>query len=316
MPEGLSLKQVKKELESRGLKTAKGKDTWTISSIRSILTNEKYKGDALLQKTFTVDFLTKEKKKNEGEVPQYYVHNNHPAIVDAATWDEVQYILKTSLSCQRKSQNYFLSGRLTCGCCGGVFGTKVFHSNDKYRKVVWQCNDKYKGEKICKNRNVTEEMVHQAFIEALNKLLQKFGNQEMLKEVLDEVFDVSKANQSIDKQIQLIEQLQAELDGLIAEQQTVKLTADEFSSKVAPLEAKLHRAQRQLSKKQVELADLKAKKASILRALNLIKEPLVTEFCTTYWMAFVEQALILPDRIEFKMRLGGTTSQKLSSSSS
>jgi site-specific DNA recombinase len=75
--EGRSCYGVAKELTARGIKTPGGKDKWSAQSVKSILTNEKYKGDALLQKSFTVDFLTKKKKKNEGEIPQYYVKNNH-----------------------------------------------------------------------------------------------------------------------------------------------------------------------------------------------------------------------------------------------
>ena len=67
-----------------------GKKTWQVSTVESILTNEKYKGAALLQKTFTVDFLTKKIKVNEGEVPQYYVQDSHPAIVDTDVFDLVQ----------------------------------------------------------------------------------------------------------------------------------------------------------------------------------------------------------------------------------
>lgn len=198
--EGLCLKQVKQKLEKRGLKTTKGKDVRSISFIRSILKNEKYKGDTLLQKTFTVGFLTKEKKRNEGEVPQCYVRNNHPTIVDVAIWDEVQYILKTTLSSARKFKQHFLSGRITCERCGGYFNSKMWHLTDKYRAVIWQCNHKHKGNKPCDNRHVTEEVIHQAFIEALNKLFEQYGSQKLFKEALSEVFDVNDVSQAIDEQ--------------------------------------------------------------------------------------------------------------------
>lgn len=77
------------ELESRGLKTTRGKKTWSTTSIRSILTNEKYRGDVLLQKTVVVNFLTKETKANEGEAPQYYVTGHHEPIIEPAIWDQV-----------------------------------------------------------------------------------------------------------------------------------------------------------------------------------------------------------------------------------
>ena len=78
---------IKRELEAQGRKTATGKTSWCVSSIESILTNEKYKGDALLQKQYVEDFLTKKRKTNEGEVPQYYVEGHHEAIIDPDTFD-------------------------------------------------------------------------------------------------------------------------------------------------------------------------------------------------------------------------------------
>ncbi|WP_023975762.1 recombinase family protein [Clostridium beijerinckii] len=76
------------------ISTPAGKEVWQESTIRSILKNEKYKGDAMLQKSFTVDFLTKKKKINEGEIPQYYVENSHPAIITPEVFDLVQHEVK------------------------------------------------------------------------------------------------------------------------------------------------------------------------------------------------------------------------------
>ena len=77
-------------LEELQIPTPSGKVKWSQTTVMSILQNEKYKGDALLQKKFTIDFLTKKQKVNEGEIPQYYVEGSHEAIVDANDWDIVQ----------------------------------------------------------------------------------------------------------------------------------------------------------------------------------------------------------------------------------
>ncbi len=79
--EGKTPSGIARHLTTKGISTPGGKKRWQSSTVQSILTNEKYKGDAILQKTFTVDFLTKKTKPNEGEVPQYYVENSHPAII-------------------------------------------------------------------------------------------------------------------------------------------------------------------------------------------------------------------------------------------
>ena len=88
--QGSSLKQIGESLESDGILTAAGKPTWRAETLKKILQNEKYIGDALLQKTYTVDFLTKKRVKNNGIVPQYYVTGNHEAIIPRDLYMQVQ----------------------------------------------------------------------------------------------------------------------------------------------------------------------------------------------------------------------------------
>ena len=106
--------------------------------------NEKYKGDALLQKVYTVDFLSKKKKVNEGEVPQYYVENNHDAIIEPAVFEAVQKQMAVrQTGTNRQSSVGIFSSKIKCGDCGSWYGSKVWHSNDKYRRIIWQCNHKF-----------------------------------------------------------------------------------------------------------------------------------------------------------------------------
>lgn len=302
--EGHSLREVKVELERRGLKTARGKSVWSISSIRSILTNEKYKGDALLQKTFTVDFLTKESKKNEGEVPQYYVHDNHPAIIDKAAWDEVQYILATSLSAKRSSKQHFLSGRIYCGCCGGVFGSKVWHSTDKYRATIWQCNDKYSGDKTCENTHVTEEEIEGSCVQAINQLLEAYGMPQVLLNAIEETFKTDALTQIIKSKTEELEDANSSLDRLITEQQVAKLPADEFSQQAAELEVRIQRLQLDLAESKSELTKTCAQKHALLKAIKNMSSATLESFEQSYWMAFIDKATVYPHQIVFTTRLG------------
>ena len=140
--DGMTMHTIAGELTKRGIKTPGGKDKWNQSTVRSILTNEKYKGDALLQKSYTVDFLTKKTKTNEGEVPQYYVENNHEAIIDPQIFELVQAeIAKRNKGKERYSGVSIFSTKVQCAECGGWYGSKVWHSNDKYRRIVYQCNN-------------------------------------------------------------------------------------------------------------------------------------------------------------------------------
>ena len=178
---GLSYKAIAKEMMERGIKSPAGKDRWNPGAVKSILTNEKMKGDALLQKQFTVDFLTKKHKKNEGEIPQYYVTGNHEAIIPPATFDLVQAEIERRKAGKRYSGVTIFSNRIKCGECGHWYGSKVWHSTDKYRRVVYQCNHKFEGAKKCSTPHLVEDEIKAVFIKAVSKLLK--GKADMLENI-------------------------------------------------------------------------------------------------------------------------------------
>lgn len=114
--QGLTYHGIAQELTDDGIKTPGGKDKWSISTVKSILSNEKYKGDALLQKCFTVDYLTKKQKKNEGEIPQYYVEGNHEAIIPPEKFDMVQReMAKRGRGKKYHSGIHPFSSKIRCG---------------------------------------------------------------------------------------------------------------------------------------------------------------------------------------------------------
>ena len=161
-------------LTADGIRSPGGKDRWNPKTVQSILQNEKYKGDALLQKCFTEDFLTKKQVKNQGQVPQYYVTGDHEAIIPEDVFDMVQReISMRKTGPNRHSGVRVFSSTIYCGECGGIYGSKVWHSNDKYRRVVWRCNRKYDGDQPCGTPHFDEETLKQLFLSALNKLVGK-----------------------------------------------------------------------------------------------------------------------------------------------
>ena len=162
------------ELTERGIPTPRGKAVWQSSTVESILTNEKYKGAALLQKSYTVDFLTKKMKVNEGEVPQYYIEDSHEAIIPPGEFEIVQAEFARRKSIRGTySGNTIFASRIICGDCGDYFGSKVWHSNDKYRKVIYRCNHKYADKSHrCTTPHLTEEDIKQAFVDVFNKVMQ------------------------------------------------------------------------------------------------------------------------------------------------
>ena len=168
---GMSPNAIAKELNGKKIKTVKGKK-WTSYGINRILENEKYKGDARLGKTYTVDYLTKKKKVNNGEREQWYVRDSHDAIVDPRTFDLAQIELKRR-SINRTGGRVYDSqytGKVMCGVCGALYGHRVWHSGTKFAKCVWLCNDKYKTGETCKVPHMTDRRLDAGLIEAFNKL--------------------------------------------------------------------------------------------------------------------------------------------------
>lgn len=167
--QGYSPREIARILTEEGIKTIRGRDVWNPSSITGVLQNEKYKGDALLQKTYTRDFLSKKRRTNRGEVQQYYVKGSHPAIIPEETFALVQDEMERRRRGSASGISVF-SSKIFCGECGAVFGSKVWHSNDKYRRVIWQCNAKFKDKKRCKTPHLSEDELKAAFLRVVNRV--------------------------------------------------------------------------------------------------------------------------------------------------
>ena len=178
--EGYSPESIAKYLNDNEIPGWTGKANWYPSAIQKMLQNEKYKGDALLQKTFTVDFLTKKRVQNDGQVNQYYVENSHEAIIDKDTWELVQLELTRRKDFREEHQlkayimqnddNPFTT-KVFCAECGSAFGRKNWTTSRGKRKV-WQCNNRYrvKGQIGCLNNHIDEETLEKAVVMAVELL--------------------------------------------------------------------------------------------------------------------------------------------------
>ena len=148
--------------------------------MRSILTNEKYKGEALLQKTFSYDYLSKTRKKNDGSVKQYYVKNSHPAIIEPELFDLVQDKLRKNKAVSGKTNSSSpFAAKIVCGDCGGFYGRKTLRRRHGRVDLVWYCNRRYEREETCMTPIIKEEVLQQAFEEAMRKVL---ANREDIKD--------------------------------------------------------------------------------------------------------------------------------------
>lgn len=224
---GSTAHHIAEMLTFRNIPTPGGKEVWSTSTIESILKNEKYMGAALLQKKFTVDFLTKKTKVNEGEIPQYYVEESHPAIIPQEEFELVQAeILRRKELGKSYSSKSIFSARLICECCGGFFGSKVWHSTSKYRRVIWQCNSKFKGGSKCVTPHFNEEQLKENFILAMNQVL------ESKDEIIENCLILSKnftfaEDSAIEKVAQEMEVV-AELTRNLIQQNSVKAMKQEL----------------------------------------------------------------------------------------
>lgn len=180
---GDSYGTIKAELEKRSIPSPGGNEEWCYSTIRSILTNEKYKGDAVINKTFVVDCISKRVKRNNGERAKYYVENNHPAIIDEETFGKVQEELarrtskhkvkqvgtKTELG--RYSSKYALTELLVCGECGTAYRRCTWTSCNN-KRIVWRCINRLDyGKRYCHHSPSLEEgALQRAIMGAVKKV--------------------------------------------------------------------------------------------------------------------------------------------------
>lgn len=287
--DGYTFHSITKELMARGLETPTGKKKWYQGTVKSILTNEKYKGDALLQKRFTVNFLTKETKANEGEVPQYYVENNHEAIISPQVFDWVQEEIKRRREGRgRYSGVSIFSSKIKCGQCGGWYGAKVWHSTDKYRRTIYRCNDKFKSH--CKTPHLTEDDIKEVFIRAANQLIENkadiLNSITLLKERLTDTEALEEERDKLSTDLNL---LADKVQHLIAENARVAQNQDDYDQKYSELVSRYEAAKKQYDK---TCDDIQYRKARSRQMDSFIKElqeqELIKEFDARLWGSLVD----------------------------
>ena len=206
---GAGSTMIARELNEQGILTIKG-NPWVSSSVMGIINNEKYKGDILLGKTFTVDPISKRRLDNLGEEDRYYIHNHHEGIVSEETFDRAQKIRNrrnggrkhnvTPGKREKFSRQYAFSCMLECGFCGASLSRRRWHSNSKYKKTIWQCVKSTKnGKRFCPDsKGIPEQVIEEAFIESYRMLCK--DNRDVLDEFLRRV-EKTLGENSIPEQI-------------------------------------------------------------------------------------------------------------------
>ncbi|MDE5765526.1 MAG: recombinase family protein [Ruminococcus sp.] len=289
--QGCSPYAIAKQLTAEKILTVSGKSAWHGSTIKSILTNEKYKGDALLQKSFTVDFLTKKKKVNTGEVPQYYVEGNYPAIIEPSVFDMVQKQMAVRHPGKnRKSCVNAFSSKIRCGECGSWYGSKVWHSTSKYRRVIWQCNHKFDGEKKCGTPHMDEQKIKDVFIRAVNILCTEkdriIADFQAVKDIIFNTAELLTEKEKLHDELNMVAVL---MEKCIAENARVAQNQDEYNKRYKSLAERFECAKLRLSEIENSILEKQAHREMTEQfLLELQKHDVVTEFDEGLWLSLVD----------------------------
>lgn len=308
---GYTIDYIRKRLDADGVPTPMKKDRWQSSVIKSILTNEKYIGDSILQKTFCVDVLTKKKKKNEGELPQYYIENNHPPIVSREMFEMVREEMERRKESGQMVYVSHFSGRIQCGQCDHYYGRKVWHSNSPYKCYHWQCNNKFEGQRVCATPTIKESSIEDCFVRNFNDLFKR--KNEILENYKASIELICDDSKYIARKNEL---------EIICEKKTSSIKDFLFKCSKSPDEieqvnrqydeyvAELERLQNELQECNRCIDLLSAKKMRIKSFIHGLEAQsgMLSEFDAEVWQLMVNKMVIYPDlSVKFVWRDGSET---------
>lgn len=258
--EGHSMREIANEMTLRMVVRRNGSSEWNRAHVNNILRNEKYVGDAILQKSYTVDCLTHERALNCGQKPKYLVQNCHDAIIDRDTWDKVRLELaRRSANANRAKKRtdkgryrteYALTELLYCSCCGKPYRRTIWKIGGK-KKGVWRCADRLESAVISckKSASIHEDKLHRAIIAVINIMIDNTDklnaavqksieqNQKYISEINERIITASARITEINAMRDTLlgnisgtrfEQLSGELKALNEEEKTQRLKLDEL----------------------------------------------------------------------------------------
>ena len=315
---GDSLKRIKEKLEDAGIPAPAGRQQWQTQAILRILQNEKYAGDVLLQKTYTSDFLEGKVKKNNGELPQYYIQNNHPAILPREVFLEIQEELarrrskkpasakKSKTNHGRFTSKYALSERLVCGNCGSYY-RRVTWSIHGRKQIVWRCLSRLEfGPKACGASPTLEEgALHAAILAAIRSLVQ--GRQTEMTATLHDTLSGCATGGEEDTSPMLMENklkaLEQEFDQLLILAADGDELMERRLQKVSESILKLKQQKKQMEQ-MAEHSKVKEHRTKEIMELISDEDLDLTEYSDTLVYRIVEKVTVL-SKEEIRIRFVG-----------
>ena len=301
--DGASFLQIKRGLEADGILNGAGNKKWEVSNIRQILTNEKYIGDALLQKTYTVSVLEKKRVKNDGQVPKYYVEGSHEAIIDRDVFLRVQAEIDRRANIIKGgkkrvySSKYALSSVIICGHCGDIF-RRIKWNNHGCKSTVWRCVSRVNKKKSgihCPARTVHEEVIQAAVVTAINDAWSR--KDEILPQLKENIRAVLQ--EDTDAKI-------AEIDTAVKEKQEELLKVGKDENKIAEIGEAIMKFREERQQVMTDAAMHKDVTDRIEDLSNFLDEQTgaITEYSDALVRRLIEKITVYDEALVVKFKSG------------
>lgn len=301
--DGASFLQIKRGLEADGILNGAGHKKWEVSNIRQILTNEKYIGDALLQKTYTVSVLEKKRIKNDGQVPKYYVEGSHEAIIDRDVFLRVQAEIDRRANIIKGgkkrvySSKYALSSVIICGHCGDIF-RRIKWNNHGCKSTVWRCVSRVNKKKSgidCPARTVHEEVIQAAVVTAINDAWSR--KDEILPQLKENIRAVLQ--EDTDAKI-------AEIDTAVKEKQEELLKVGKDENKIAEIGETIMKLREERQQVMTDAAMHKDVTDRIEDISNFLDEQTgaITEYSDALVRRLIEKITVYDEALVVKFKSG------------
>lgn len=303
--QGYGASTITRRLNELGIKNKRGEVAWKEHGVMGIIKNEKYKGDILLGKTFTVDPISKRRLANMGEEDRYYIRDHHEAIVSREVWDKAEEIrlkrvkprlMETTGNRERYTRQFTFSSMLECGYCGHKLSRRTRHQTTTKKKPVWQCMNATKnGISHCPDcKAIDEVIIENAFLDAFRLLADSFD--DVLDSVMDTIEDVLKDDtelrrvKQIEKDISSIESKKSRLTDLLIDG---KIEQEDYEEKKLGFQRKIHKLEEEKAYLEENIGQQKnISKRMVQLRKTLGQEEVLEEFDRIVFESIVEKVIV------------------------
>ncbi len=313
--DGAAINRIAKGLEMDGIPTKLGRKKWNYSVIVSILTNEKYTGNAILGKTYKPDVLSKHRIKNTGKVPMYYAEGTHPAIIEQDIFDMVQAEMRRrkeaderTVGSSRYSSKYAFSGLLVCGICGHKLRRHVRTVGSGKRVAAWGCTNRISnGRAVCDSHHVNDDVLQRTYLAAIRDMVEDAD--EIIEAVRDSARLVlqpenAAALAAVEQEIIAI---QEQALGLHKAKQAHTITENEYAARISECSIRM----KELEAKQAEMQTAASRYAEVKAWLDAFQDHISSGDILNaddegIIKQLVEQIIVNDDGIEIQFKCGAS----------